>query len=139
MPISLDPDHTEIAHRRRVSAPAVVTFAMAVVGLLLATGTLWIRATYGVWTIAEAPTRIELCHQSYTRFDDQPGTLDEATAHDASAGGALIIESTVGRLPVGLREPDRFAEGAGYNGCGSLLLLRVGPDAYVAYYKRGGP
>lgn len=123
----------------RPNGRTVATLVIAVVVVLVAMGTVWIRATYGVWTILDAPTRLVLCHQPYTRFDDRPWTRAEVARHDAQADQALVIESTVGRLPVGLPEPDRFVAGAGYNGCGHLLLLHVDADAYVVYYKLGGP
>jgi hypothetical protein len=117
---------------------------MALVGLLaaavaLAMGSLAIRSVYGVWTPFEPPARFELCDQNYTRFIDERWSLEEAVARDPEARTAFVAPVTFGALPLGLHAPARFEPGAGYNGCGHLLLLQLAADSYVPYYKLGAP
>jgi hypothetical protein len=115
----------------------------AVVGLLaalvLATGSVTIRSVYGVWSPLEPPARLELCDQNYTRFTEDRWSLEQAVARDPEARTAIVATATFGALPLGLRAPPRFEPGAGYNGCGHLLLLKLAADSYVPYYKLGGP
>jgi hypothetical protein len=133
-----EPGDAATAHRRGWTVWVVLSLVALV--LVVTAGSLGVvRVTYGVWTPNEAPTRFEICHQVYTRFDDHPRSLAEVTRLNAEGPLALVIEPTVGLLPIGVSEPDRLEEGAGYQGCGHLVLIRSGPDAYVMYFKLGGP
>lgn len=56
-----------------------------------------------------------------------------------SGEAPIVLTPTVGLIPLAVTRPTRYEMGAGYNGCGSVLLLKVADDAYVVYAKLGGP
>jgi hypothetical protein len=98
----------------------------------------WSAGTYGVLGWSSTPTRIGYCDQSYTRLDDEPAPLDQLIERDPHAVGATVLEPTIGTLPVGAPLPSGFPLGAGYNGCGPLVLLHL-HGGFLRYSKLGGP
>jgi hypothetical protein len=129
---------TTDGRRGRRARQLVIAIALGVAAVAVA-ALFWVRATYGVWSPLEAPTRFPMCDQRYTRLDGRPRTFDEAVDYDAQARDAIVLDATIGRLPVPIPSPWQFTPGAGYYGCGHLVLLRIEPDRYVLYYKLGGP
>jgi hypothetical protein len=117
----------------------VVAVGLLAAAVVLATGALAIRKAYGVWTPLEPPARFEVCDQNYTRLDEEQWSFEQAVARDPQARSAIVAPATFGALPLGLETPARFTPGAGYNGCGQLLLLKLAADSYIPYYKLGGP
>ena len=109
-----------------------------VVVAALGTGLLWLRATYGSWWIGADPERIPLCEQTYTKRDDRELTYGEAVSQGPDPS-PIVLTPTVGRVPLAPDVAGRFRRGNGDNGCGPLVLLRVGDDRYVLYFKLGGP
>jgi hypothetical protein len=113
--------------------------ATSLVAAAVISSSIWVRGTYGVWSMTDTPARVRLCDQTYTRLDEQVRSMAESLARDPDAKDSLVLEATVGRLPLSRSEPSQFHPGASYNGCGHLVLLSIGRDAYVLFYKLGGP
>jgi hypothetical protein len=116
----------------------IVLVAMAVPAFAVLASLLWIRVTYGVWGIATDPESIPLCEQDYRTGHNGVSTYTSATSITLDPP-PIVLEPTVGRLPITFETPERFFRGAAYNGCGSYVLLHVGDDAYVVCGKAGGP
>lgn len=112
---------------------AIVVAGVAVLGSLV-----WVRASFGVWGMSAVPERIPLCDQSYTKRDDRLLTYAEAVGPGPEPS-PIVLEPTIGELPISFAAQPRYEPGAGYNGCGSMVLLRIADDAYVRYVKGGGP
>ena len=98
----------------------------------------WARGTYGVWGTWQTPAQINLCDQVYTTQDGQAHPYAQ-TVGAGPETSPIVVEPALGRLPLMIPQPERYQAGAGFNGCGSTLLLHLGPDAYVEYHKHGGP
>jgi hypothetical protein len=123
---------------RRETAVLALVLAVVIIGIGIVGLSLWGRANYGVFGWSATPTRLGYCDQTYTLLDEQPRTWDQVVARDPQAASALILEPTLGTLPVGAPLPSSHAAGAGYNGCGPLVVLHLG-SGYRMYYKLGGP
>jgi hypothetical protein len=122
----------------RSTAFLAAIIALNVAGAATVGMFIWIRGAYGVWLPSQTPERIPLCGQTYTKRDDRLFTLDQAVRGDPDPS-PIVLEPTILRLPIGNPTPSRFEPGAGYNGCGHMVLLRVADDGYLLYFKLGGP
>ena len=112
--------------------------ALALMGVAILGFFIWVRASFGVWGVSALPERIPLCNQSYTKRDDRVLTYAEAVGQD-SEPSPIVLEPTIGRLPISLAAQPRYDPGAGYYGCGRMVLLHVAEDGYVQFFKLGGP
>jgi len=112
--------------------------SLVIVGVAAVGSTMWVRATFGVWGIWTEPERIPLCDMSYTKRDGRVLSYAEAVGPGPDPT-PVVLEPTVGALPLRFANPARYEPGAGYNGCGHMLLLRVADDGYIRYFKLGGP
>jgi hypothetical protein len=93
--------------------------------------------TYGVWWIGTAPERIPVCQMTYTKRDDR--FLRYPDAVEGQQEPPIVLRPSLGLIPLAPERPADFDLGAGYHGCGSMVLLQVGLDEYVVYSKLGGP
>jgi hypothetical protein len=126
------------ARHARETAFLGSVIALNVVGFVVVAFLTLSALTYGVVGWSETPTRIGYCGQSYTRFDDEPKPLEQLVERGPNAIPATILEPTIGTLPIGAPLPSRYPLGAGYNGCGPLVLLHL-DGGYLRYEKLGGP
>jgi len=127
-----------VVGRVRRDLPAVGSIVVAAVGLAALVSMAWAWATYGVFGWSSTPTRFGYCGQTDTRFDDVPRTWGQVVAMDSEALGGVVLEPTIGTLPVLAPVPSGYAPGAGYNGCGHLVVLHLA-SGYWRYDKLGGP